>query len=512
MRRGVAALCAVALMMAACGNDDDDGGQLTATTTTQPPPDSTEPAPPGAEPLADIELTLTEVAQAENPTSLVARSGTETLYVAEREGRVRPMIDFNLGEPILDISDDVVTDVEQGLLDIEFSTDGATLYVSYSLAPSGDTRIVAYTMSGDAVDTGSRRELLAVEQPYANHNGGDIEIGPDGFLYVALGDGGDAGDPHGYGQDTEALLGKILRIDPNSPADGAEYGIPADNPFADGQGGAPEVWLYGVRNPWRIAFDGETGDLWVADVGQNAFEEIDLLPAADGGGNGANLGWNEMEGAHPFEDGSNPEGGVLPVFEYDRSDGRCSVTGGLVYRGAAIPGLTGAYLFTDYCAGQIRALRASGGQTVEERTFDAEAVELGVVRRGQRGRGVRALARRHHLPHRRRMTSVPADPADILHIATPADWTVAQQAGEVAPPSLTSEGFVHCSTRAQLPATLGRHFRGAGPLVLLVLDADAIAADLRWGESYPGERFPHVYAPIPVAAVVAVEEITAPAG
>lgn len=378
MRRGVAGLCAVALVMAACGGDDDDdgGSGLTATTTTQPPPDSTEPAPPGAEPLDDIELTLTEVAQAENPTSLVAREGTETVYVAEREGRVRPMTDLTLGEPILDISDDVVVDGEQGLLDIEFSPDGATLYVSYSLAPSGDTRIAAYTVSGDTVDSASRRELLAVEQPYDNHNGGDIEIGPDGYLYVALGDGGDAGDPHGNGQDTQALLGKILRIDPNSRADGAEYGIPADNPFADGQAGAPEVWLYGVRNPWRIAFDGETGDLWVADVGQNAFEEIDLLPAADGGGNGANLGWNEMEGAHPFEGGSNPEGGVLPVFEYDRSAGGCSVTGGLVYRGAAIPALTGAYLFTDYCAGQIRGLRASAGQTVEERTFDAEGSEL----------------------------------------------------------------------------------------------------------------------------------------
>ena len=376
MRRGVAGLCAVALVVTACGGDDEAGGDLSATTTTQPPAGIAEPAAPGAEPLANIELTLTEVAQSENPTSLVARTGTDTLYVAEREGRVRPMIDLTLGDPILDISDDVVTAVEQGLLDIEFAPDGATLYVSYSLAPDGDTRVDAYSIAGDEVDTASRRELLAVEQPYDNHNGGDIEIGPDGFLYVALGDGGDAGDPHGNGQDTQALLGKILRIDPNAPAGGAQYGIPADNPFADGQGGAREVWLYGVRNPWRIAFDGETGDLWVADVGQSAFEEIDLLPAADGGGGGANLGWNEMEGAHPFEGGSNPDGGVLPVFEYDRSEGGCSVTGGLVYRGDAIPALTGTYLFTDYCAGQIRGLRASGGQTVEERTFDAEGSEL----------------------------------------------------------------------------------------------------------------------------------------
>ncbi|MGH9262090.1 MAG: PQQ-dependent sugar dehydrogenase, partial [Acidimicrobiales bacterium] len=240
----------------------------------------------------------------------------------------------------------------------------------------GDTRIAAYTMAGDEVDTGSRRELLAVEQPFGNHKGGDIEIGPDGFLYIALGDGGSGGDPQGNGQNTQALLGKILRIDPSQPAGGEQYGIPAGNPFADGEGGAPEVWLYGVRNPWRIAFDGETGDLWVGDVGQNAFEEIDLLPAADGGGAGANLGWHGVEGAHPFDGGSNPDGGVLPVFEYDRSDGGCSITGGVVYRGTAIAGLTGTYLFTDYCAGQIRGVRASGGQLTEERTFDAEGSEL----------------------------------------------------------------------------------------------------------------------------------------
>jgi glucose/arabinose dehydrogenase len=376
MKRAAALVCLAALVASACGGDDDDEASLSATTTTRPPADITTTLEPGAAPLDSIELTLTEVATAEHPTSLVARAGTDTLHVAEREGRVRPMTDLVLGDPVLDISDEVVTVVEQGLLDIEFSPDGATLYVSYSVGDDGDTRIAAYTMVGDEVDTGSRRELLAVDQPFANHKGGDIEVGPDGFLYIALGDGGSGGDPQGNGQNTQALLGKILRIDPDQPAGDTAYGIPEDNPFADGQAGAPEVWLYGVRNPWRLAFDGETGDLWIADVGQNAFEEIDLLLAADGGGRGANLGWNEMEGAHSFEGGSNPDGGVLPVFEYDRSGGGCSITGGLVYRGAAIPALTGAYLFTDYCAGQLRGVRASGGQVVEERTFDAEGSEL----------------------------------------------------------------------------------------------------------------------------------------
>jgi glucose/arabinose dehydrogenase len=371
MRRAAAVLCLVAVAAAGCGGDDDDEG-LSATTTTRPTTTSGDASASTAAPvppLADVNVTLTEVAEADAPMALVARAGTDTLYVAEREGRVRPLTGGSLGEPIVDISDEVVTAVEQGLLDIEFSADGATLYLHYSLAPDGDTRVISYPVTGDAVDTGGRRELLAVEQPFDNHNGGDIEIGPDGYLYVALGDGGGGGDPEGNGQDTQALLGKILRIDPAATT-GDDYGIPADNPFADGAAGAPEVWLYGARNPWRIDFDDATGDLWVADVGQNAFEEIDLLPAADGAGRGANLGWNEMEGAHPFEGGSNPDGGVLPVFEYDRSDGGCSVTGGVVYRGSAVPALVGAFLFTDYCDGRLRAIRAAGGQTVDERTFD----------------------------------------------------------------------------------------------------------------------------------------------
>lgn len=378
MRRAAALVCAAALVASACGGDDDDDDEpsLRATTTTAPAADGVE-LPDGASPLADIELTLTEVAEADSPTALVARAGTDTVYVAERAGRVRPLAaDGTLGEPILDISDDVVTDVEQGLLGIEFSPDGGTLYVSYSVVPDGDTRVDAYTMAGDEVDLASRRELLAVEQPFANHNGGDLAIGPDGYLYIGLGDGGDAGDPEGNGQNTQALLGKILRIDPSQPGDGTEYAIPADNPFADGQDGAPEVWLYGVRNPWRFSFDAETGDLWIADVGQESIEEIDLLPAADGGGSGANLGWNEMEGAHPYDDGSNPEGAILPLFEFDHSDGGCAITGGVVYRGSAIPQLAGAYLFSDYCDGRIRAVRAADGVVVEERIFDAEGTEL----------------------------------------------------------------------------------------------------------------------------------------
>ena len=401
MVRATAVLLGVGLVLAACGDDggggNDGAGTDETTTTTGDAPTTSTTAPPAGEtttttsttaqpaPLDSIELTLTPVAEADSPTALVARPGAPTLYLAERAGTVRPVTvtgsgpdrSYDVGEPVLDISGEVVADVERGLLDIEFSADGAVLYVHYSLAPDGDTRVVAYSMAGDAVDADSRRELLAVEQPFGNHNGGDIEIGPDGFLYIALGDGGSAGDPEGNGQDTGALLGKILRVDPESPAGGEAYGIPADNPFADGDGGRPEVWLYGVRNPWRIAFDGATDDLWVADVGQSDWEEVDLLPARPGGaGRGANLGWNAMEGAHPFAADDNPAGAVLPVFEYGHDEG-CSITGGVVYRGSGVHGLGGAYLFGDYCQGDLRALRVGdGGEVSEERTFDAHVDDL----------------------------------------------------------------------------------------------------------------------------------------
>ena len=315
------------------------------------------------------------MAQAEAPTSLVTRPGSDTLYVSERAGRVRPMVDFALGDPIVDIVDEVVTNSEQGLLDLEFSPDGNTLYLSYNVPPKGDTRIAAYTMNGDTVDPASRRELLAVDQPFPNHKGGDIEIGPDGYLYIGLGDGGAGGDPMANGQNTGVLLGKILRIDPTQPAGGKQYGIPPGNPFADGQGGAPEIWAYGLRNPWRFTFDPRNDDLWIADVGQNQWEEIDLLPAASGGGGGANLGWDQMEATHSFEGGTNPDGAVLPIFEYDHGQG-CSVSGGVVYTGTGVPGLTGAYLFTDFCNGTIRAVRARDGALTEQRVFGAQGANL----------------------------------------------------------------------------------------------------------------------------------------
>jgi glucose/arabinose dehydrogenase len=370
-------IAALVLAAGACGGGGDDGGDtdLGSGTTGQDATTGASGDTSGAAdeaPLDSIEITLTEFAQADAPTSLVTRPGAGGLYVSERAGLVRPVVDGALGDPIVDIVDEVVTNSEQGLLDIEFSPDGGTLYLSYNVPPDGDTRIAAWTMAGDAVDPGSRRELLAVDQPFPNHKGGDIEIGPDGYLYIGLGDGGAGGDPLGNGQNTTALLGKILRIDPGAPAAGRPYGIPEGNPFADGRGGAPEVWAYGLRNPWRFTFDPRNDDLWIADVGQGRWEEITVLPPSAAG---ANLGWDLMEGTHGFEGGSNPDGGVLPVFEYDHGEG-CSITGGVVYRGTGVPGLAGAYLFTDYCEGTIRAVRVADGTLADERVFGAEGTGL----------------------------------------------------------------------------------------------------------------------------------------
>jgi hypothetical protein len=216
---------------------------------------------------------------------------------------------------------------------------------------NGDTVLSEFTGSQDegaapSLDAASEEVLLTVAQPFANHNGGQLAFGPDGYLWFGLGDGGSGGDPLGNGQNPSALLGSILRLDVSAPG---AYAIPADNPFADGADGAPEVYLYGLRNPWRFSFDSETGLLWVADVGQESYEEVDRIDPATAAG--ANLGWNLMEASHCFaEQACTSDGLVLPIAEYGHDQG-CSVTGGLVYRGGDVDGLQGWYLFGDYCTG-----------------------------------------------------------------------------------------------------------------------------------------------------------------
>jgi glucose/arabinose dehydrogenase len=293
------------------------------------------------------------------PVDVVSLPGDERLLVVEKTGTIRFLEDGKPGAVFLDISDRVSDGNEQGLLglalDPDFETSGL-LYVNYT-DRDGDTQIVRYGGAEGAADPASAEAILSVDQPQGNHNGGWIAFGPDGLLYIGMGDGGGGGDRHGpigNGQDKDALLGKILRIDPRG---GTPYAIPASNPFANG-GGAPEVFAYGVRNPWRNAFDGNL--LYVADVGQNAWEEISVIDvSADAG---ANLGWRTMEGRDCYPAGSMcVQGGMMmPIHVYGHDEG-CSITGGVVYRGAALPALEGRYFFADYCNGAIQALRYEDG-------------------------------------------------------------------------------------------------------------------------------------------------------
>ncbi|MBI3152691.1 MAG: PQQ-dependent sugar dehydrogenase, partial [Chloroflexi bacterium] len=271
-----------------------------------------------------------------------AFDGSGRLYIIEKYGVIRIYENGQLqSEPFLNISDRVSdSGNEMGLLGLAFHPDyeqNGFFYVNYT-GVRGDTFISRFQANNNAVDAASETILLTVAQPYPNHNGGAVVFGPDGYLYLALGDGGLAGDPHKNGQNTSALLGKILRIDVNN---GDPYTVPPDNPFGN------EVWAYGLRNPWRISFDRVTGDLWIGDVGQGDWEEIDYLPAGSPGG--ANFGWSIMEGNHGYDGNARP-GLILPVAEYNHSEGGCSVTGGYVYRGA-MPEWDGIYLYADYCSG-----------------------------------------------------------------------------------------------------------------------------------------------------------------
>ncbi len=361
----------LSLALSACGDGTDlvaggsgDDGATSPTPTTVVVPED-EPAPPVSSlpdgRVEDAVVALERVATLDAPIALAVRPGGSDLFVAERGGRI-VVVDPATGEvssPVVDISADVSTDGERGLLGITFTADGSELVISWT---DGDgASVVEARPVGTDGAIGAPRRLLRVEQPASNHNGGHVAVGPDGLLYIGLGDGGGGGDPWDTGQDPSTLLGTILRIDPA----GDPYAVPTDNPFVDG-GGAPEVWLYGVRNPWRFSFDRATGDLWVADVGQGEVEEVDLLPAAEGGGRGANLGWSEMEGSRPFEDGVEPADHVPPVFEYTHDEG-CSITGGIVYRGVAIPALVGSYVFTDFCESELRAVQVRDGEVVQRR-------------------------------------------------------------------------------------------------------------------------------------------------
>ncbi len=320
--------------------------------------------------MRGVRIRARQVASLNEPTVLIPRPHDDRMYAAERSGRIRMLAHDGdglrvTGSTVLDISDDVTIESERGLLGLAFAADGSVLYVSHTNA-NGDTRLESYDLRDDGTAAASSKQvLLAQKQPFANHNGGDVVLGPDGDLYFGLGDGGATDDPDNRAQNPKELLGKILRIDPTHRTAGRPYSIPAGNPYRSG-GGRPEIYLSGVRNPWRFTFDRANGDLWIGDVGQNAVEEIDWF--AKGTAAGRNLGWSGYEGSVSYADGSGrrPNRSVPPVFEYRHEDGGCSITGGFVYRGRRVEALRGAYVFADYCAGQLRALRLGADKKVTD--------------------------------------------------------------------------------------------------------------------------------------------------
>lgn len=366
-----------AALFTACGGD---GARSEATTTTISSPnttglpESTEPASTAPSPSGpEIDVTfsaesvrlVTVLEGLEAPVDMAVRPGDDTLYVVQQSGTVVPVRRGSIGAAVLDVAGRISYGGEQGLLGLTFHPDRPLAYVNFT-ATDGATVVVEFAVGddGDLVDD-SARTVIEIGQPFPNHNGGGVEFGPDGMLYIGTGDGGAADDPDRRSLNPDDLLGKLLRIDPLSGDE--PYGIPADNPFVGVDGARPEVWSTGLRNPWRFSFDPATGDLWVADVGQNLWEEVNHVPANQGGGRGLNFGWSAWEGNHRFNDDQPAEGATPPVFEYAHGDDGCSVSGGAVYRGTAIPAMQGWYVFADFCSGRVWALR------------DGERIELGTV-------------------------------------------------------------------------------------------------------------------------------------
>jgi glucose/arabinose dehydrogenase len=363
-----ATLVAALTLTVGCGERDADqeaqrpSGPDTATTSTK----STSAAP--AEPPTQAELDrvavrLERVAQLREPVALAVAGDSTTFYVGERAGRVRAIRDGQLDPtPLLDLTDEVSVEGEGGLLGVAVAPDARHLYVSFTDQRHA-VRLIEVAVDGDGVDPASRRDILTVAQPSVRHHGGNIVFGPDGLLWFGIGDGSPGGDPANAAQSLGVLSGKLLRLDP-TPTGSKGYTVPATNPFVGRKGARPEIWAYGLRNPWRFSFDRATRDLWIGDVGQYIVEEIDVISLRRSAG--ANFGWNRLEGRRRFN-GSPPPRAVPPIHQYNHNDGRCAVVGGHVYRGTQIRGLQGAYLYSDVCDGRIRALAHARGHDLRHR-------------------------------------------------------------------------------------------------------------------------------------------------
>ncbi len=372
MKKALLAMLALLLLVGCASVPEPTPPPAPVIATAAPPAADTAAPAAEAETAPEIDAAPTTVANFPDPANYQwvltvqgftqpldiqnAGDGSNRLFVVERGGTIR-VVENNLvlDVPFLDLSKKVRTNgSEQGLLGLAFHpnyAENGRFFVNYTDL-NGNTVIARYQVSGNAnqADAKSESILLHIAQPYGNHNGGGLAFGPDGFLYIGLGDGGSADDPKGNGQNLNTHLGSLLRID----VDGGEtYVVPADNPFVK-EDGLPEIWAYGLRNPWRFSFDSLTGDLYIADVGQNEWEEINYLPAGVAGG--ANFGWNFMEGTHIFVlEPPESLGVIAPVAEYSHEEG-CSVTGGEVYRGAVLPEWQGVYLYGDFCSGQVWGL------------------------------------------------------------------------------------------------------------------------------------------------------------
>jgi glucose/arabinose dehydrogenase len=351
----------VALVLAAvgvgCGSDDD-----TRTASTPPPPSEGDRKPP----VGDGEggVVLEELGEFEQPLYVTQPPSGDPghVYVVEKCGTVqRVPVAGGAAKTFLDISDRINCEgSEQGLLSIAFDPDyerSGLLYADYTDA-EGDSRVVEFEAAGGSADPDSAREVLFVDQPYENHNGGLVLFGPDRELYVGFGDGGSADDPERRGQDLSTMLGKILRIDPQASG-GEPYTVPGDNPFADEPGALPEIAINGMRNPWRFSFDRETEALWIGDVGQDTLEEIDSATLEQVTEQpGLNFGWSAYEASQRFNEDQEAPDALPPTLEYPRDDGNCSVTGGYVVRDPNLKTLYGRYLYGDFCKGELRSFPA----------------------------------------------------------------------------------------------------------------------------------------------------------
>jgi glucose/arabinose dehydrogenase len=347
-------LAVLVLAAGACGGQPAADRQHDRTEVTGAAPLPTTPRTPSGPPtqrqLDGVAVRLVQVAKLDQPVALTVAADGTTLYVAERAGRVRVVRDGRLdAQPLLDLSGEVATEGEGGLLGLALAPNGRHLYASFTDRRHA-VRVVEFAIAGHAAD--SRRDVLTVQQASIRHHGGNLVFGPDGLLWLGLGDGSAGGDPADAAQSLDVLNGKLLRLDPR-PSGRAAYSVPATNPFVGKRGARPEIWAYGLRNPWRFSFDRATGDLWIGDVGQYVMEEVDVVAPSRAAG--ANFGWRRLEGRHHFE-GSPPAGAVPPIYQYNHNSGRCAVVGGHVYRGSQVADLDGAYVFGDVCDGHVRAL------------------------------------------------------------------------------------------------------------------------------------------------------------